>query len=282
LICISVATRVLHQQKNKMKGHFAAVIFTLFCRYSIHAFAPRAGILQHTRSVNLQGQVTIRQIFSKLHESRLDEKTVSTSKSDVTDEITANQQSGFNYGDFAKQNPFLNNLGIASAKTLAADLLAQVVIAQTPIADIDWQRSFLFGTFGLIYSGGFQYLYQVQVFKKLFDVDAFTSQPWAEKLKDGPGLKALAAQTAVDLTVLTLIYLPSFYIFKAGVFSGSSTDLSTWVSSGFDTYKQNFAKDEFDLIRVWLPADLVCFSVPLYLRLPARHVGKSYTEHNCN
>jgi hypothetical protein len=263
---------VLHQEKNKMKGHFTAVIFIIFCSYSIHAFAPRAGILQHTRLVNLQSKVTIRQIYLQLHESRLDEKTIPTSKSDVTNEIIANQQSGFNYGDFAKQNPFLNNLGIASTKTLAADLLAQVVIAQTPIADIDWQRSLLFGTFGLIYSGGFQYLYQVQVFKKLFDVDAFTLQPWADKLKDGPGLKALAAQTALDLTVLTLIYLPSFYIFKAGVFSGGSTDLSIWVSSGFDTYKQNFAKDEFDLIRVWLPADLVCFSVPIYLRLPVRHI----------
>ena len=37
-------------------------------------------------------------------------------------------------------------------------------------------------------------------------------------------------------------------------------------------YQTNFAKDEFDLLRVWLPADIVCFSVPLYLRLPVRHV----------
>ena len=120
-------------------------------------------------------------------------------------------------------------------------------------------------------TGAFQYWYQVNIFKKLFDVDKFTSQSWSDKLKDKEGLKSLFAQTAVDLTVLTLIYLPTFYVFKAGVFSGSA-DPSVWLSSGLDSYSANFAKDEFDLLRVWAPADLICFSVPLYLRLPVRHV----------
>lgn len=111
----------------------------------------------------------------------------------------------------------------------------------------------------------------MQVFKKIFDVDKFTSQSLSEKLEDGPGLLALGAQTALDLTILTFIYLPTFYIFKAGLFSGSM-DPSVWTSSGLESYSTNFSKDEFDLIRVWLPADLVCFSVPLYLRLPVRHI----------
>lgn len=178
---------------------------------------------------------------------------------------------GFSYANFAQQYPFANNVAIATAKTAAADLLAQVVIAQTPIDAVDWTRVLLFASFGAVYLGGFQYLYQVQVFKRLFDVDAFTTQPWADKLRDGPGLRALAAQTALDLTVLTLVYLPTFYVFKAAVFSGTA-DPSVWVGSGIGSYQQNFAKDELDLIRVWLPADLICFSVPLYLRLPVRHV----------
>lgn len=168
------------------------------------------------------------------------------------------------------ENPFANNIAIATTKTGLADLIAQVVIAQTPVAEIDYERSLLFCGFGAIYLGGFQFLYQVNIFKKLFDVDAFTSQPWEDKFKDEDGLKSLAAQTALDLTVLTLIHLPTFYIFKAGVFSGS-LDPSVWTSSGIETYQQNFAKDEYDLIRVWLPADLVCFPLPLYLRLPARY-----------
>lgn len=173
------------------------------------------------------------------------------------------------YVRFAKEYPFINNFIIASLKTTAADLLAQIVIAQTPIAEVDFQRSLLFCAFGGVYSGAFQYMYQVQIFKKIFDVDKFTSQSWSQKLKDVPGIQALAAQTTLDLTVLTLVYLPAFYIFKASVFSGMS-DPSAWFHAGFDTYATNFGKDEADLLKVWLPADLICFSVPLYLRMPVR------------
>lgn len=56
-----------------------------------------------------------------------------------------------------------NNLMIATTKTAAADLLAQIVIAQTPLSEVDLQRSFLFCMFGCLYLGAFQYLYQVQV-----------------------------------------------------------------------------------------------------------------------
>jgi len=194
-------------------------------------------------------------------------------KNDDEDDMTMQTEKAFsfNYATFAQEYPFANNVGIATVKTAAADLLAQTVIAHTPLDAIDWQRSLLFCLFGATYLGGFQYLYQVNIFKKMFDVDKFTSQSWGDKLQDGPGLKALAAQTALDLGVLTAIYLPTFYIFKASVFSGS-LDPSVWFQSGFSNYQMNFAKDEFDLIRVWLPADLICFSVPLYLRLPVRHV----------
>ncbi len=43
-----------------------------------------------------------------------------------------------------------------------------------------------------------------------------------------------------------------------------------WVHSGLSSYSTNFKKDAYDVIRVWGPADLLCFSVPLYLRLPVR------------
>jgi Mpv17 / PMP22 family len=184
--------------------------------------------------------------------------------------IPENEQ-GFSYGDFAKRFPFANNIMIATAKTAAADLIAQTLIAQTPITQLDVPRSLLFCLFGAVYLGGFQYLYQVQIFKRLFNIDKFTSQSWPEKLRDGPGLRALAAQTILDLTVLTVVYLPTFYIFKASIFSGS-LDPTVWFSTGIGQYTSHFAQDEWDLIRVWLPADLVCFSVPLYMRLPVRHV----------
>ena len=269
-----------------MTNFFAASFLLLTtCAQSVHGFAP----YDARPTMNLLRKGRSSGDF-QLFESRSDKRVGTVTRPVVDDLLTKKfasigaaaplvkeetqsetEESGFNYGDFAKKYPFSNNVAIASTKTAAADLIAQVVIAHTPIANIDYERSLLFFTFGAVYSGAFQYFYQVNIFKKLFDVDAFTSQPWVDKLKDEEGLKALAAQTALDLVVLTLIYLPTFYIFKAGLASGSM-DPSVWASSGIDTYTTNFAKDEFDLIRVWLPADLVCFSVPLYLRLPVRHV----------
>jgi len=235
------------------------LVISLICLRSVYSFAP-------LHSLQL-GYLQKDQLFSNQAGSHFD---FSLDQS-VSDEVIECDAGGLSYGEFAKNYPFANNIAIATVKTAMADLLAQVVIGQTPIAEVDVARSLLFCGFGAIYLGGFQYLYQVNIFKKIFDVDAFTSQPWADKVKDEDGLKALAAQTALDLTVLTLIYLPTFYIFKAGVFSGSM-DPSVWASSGIENYQENFSKDEFDLIRVWLPADLVCFSVPLYLRLPVRHI----------
>lgn len=181
------------------------------------------------------------------------------------------REGNYSYIKFAKDYPFANNVGIATVKTAAADLLAQTAIAGIPVTEIDLQRSLLFCLFGALYLGAFQCAYQVNIFKKLFDVDSFTNKAWSEKLQDMPGLKALGAQTGLDLSVLTLIYLPTFYIFKASIFS-ASVDPSAWFETGIDNYQMNFSKDEADLLKVWLPADLVCFSVPLYLRLPVRHV----------
>ena len=60
-------------------------------------------------------------------------------------------------------------------------------------------------------------------------------------------------------------------MFKAAVFSGA-WDAQKWTSEGVGAYCTNWNKDVYDLVRVWGPADLLCFSVPLYLRLPIRHI----------
>ena len=255
-------TKGAPNNKCNMKGIYSTALLAALSVGYVEAFSPIASTNRSLKKVRQNPQIS-----APIHTESKTRKSNFQLHGSVPEEQTAS----FSYGEFAKQNPFANNIAIATTKTAAADLLAQTVIAHTPIADIDWQRSLLFCAFGAIYLGGFQYLYQVNVFKKLFDVDKFTSLSWADKLKDEEGLKALAAQTALDLTVLTLIYLPTFYIFKAGVFSGTM-DPSVWTSTGIENYTNNFAKDEFDLLRVWFPADIVCFSVPLYLRLPVRHV----------
>ena len=42
--------------------------------------------------------------------------------------------------------------------------------------------------------------------------------------------------------------------------------------AGLGLYKDNFVTDNKAMLSVWLPADIIVFSVPLYLRLPIRHV----------
>jgi len=61
--------------------------------------------------------------------------------------------SSWSYAEFAQTYPNVNNIGIATIKTASADLLAQVAIAHTPVSDIDWERAFLFCTFGAVYLG---------------------------------------------------------------------------------------------------------------------------------
>ena len=179
---------------------------------------------------------------------------------------------GFSYIAFAKTYPAANNLIIATIKTSAADLVAQCAIERKSFSEIDWKRNAVFCLFGAAYLGCFQYWYQVNVFKRLFpNVERFTSQPWAAKLSDVPGLISLAGQCAIDIGVLSLLYLPTFYCFKEFVYSDSWSPMG-WFTGGTSKWMNNFSKDVPDVFKVWLPADLVCFSVPLFLRLPVRHV----------
>ena len=136
------------------------------------------------------------------------------------------QTSSNAYIQFSKENPLVNSVAIASCKTAAADVLAQTFLGggggTTPWTEWDVPRTALFFVFGGLYSGAFQYYYQVNVFQQLFpNVDSFTQQSWREKLQDTEGLKSLAGQTMVDLLVLTALYLPAFYVFKATVFQDS-------------------------------------------------------------
>jgi hypothetical protein len=180
--------------------------------------------------------------------------------------------SSFSYAAFAKTFPFANNIIIATVKTSAADLMAQCVLEGKPLGEVDWKRNLVFCLFGAAYLGGFQYLYQVNVFKRVFsNAEAFTKQTLVAKLKDGPGLLSLAAQCVTDLTILVFIYLPTFYVFKESVFS-DSWSFSDWVSAGVGKYQNNFSSDAAATIKVWGPVDVVCFSAPMYLRLPLRHV----------
>jgi|TARA_B100000475_G_scaffold93693_1_gene67876 hypothetical protein len=111
----------------------------------------------------------------------------------------------------------------------------------------------------------------VNIFSKVFTSTArFTSESLAEKARDVDGLVQLAFQIALNLTILSVVYLPTFYLFKALFFSDCG--LASCFSDAWATYTSNLETDLPALIRCWAPADLVCFSVPLYLRIPIRHL----------
>lgn len=58
---------------------------------------------------------------------------------------------------FAKENPFVFQLGVATAKTSAADLVAQIVAERKSLDEVDWKRNAIFVVFGFAYLGAFQY-----------------------------------------------------------------------------------------------------------------------------
>ena len=142
------------------------------------------------------------------------------------------------------------------------------------VSEVDWKRNAVFCLFGGAYLGLFQYWYQINIFKRLFpaSVERFTALPIKEKLTDVPGLKALAGQTVLDVSMLSFVYLPTFYSFKAGVFDKEGVGPVGWVKTGTGQWMNNFSSDAVKIVQFWTPVDIVCFSIPLYLRLPVRHI----------
>ncbi|CAH0375601.1 unnamed protein product, partial [Pelagomonas calceolata] len=136
------------------------------------------------------------------------------------------------YGQWAKDNAAANGIIIGAFKTAAADLMAQVSDSES---DFDLKRNLLFFAFGGAYLGAFQYWYQVNIFKRIFTAtERFTSQSLEKKLKDTEGLIQLAMQIALNLTILSCVYLPTFYLFKA-VFFGDC-GLASCFGESWGTY----------------------------------------------
>lgn len=172
---------------------------------------------------------------------------------------------------FPKNNPINFNLMVATAKTSAADIVTQTTVEGK--SDIDWRRNASFAVFGFIYLGGFQYFLQVNMFRRWFPgMERFTRLSIAEKLRDGPGLRTALKQIFFDCFIhLPFMYYPTFYIVKQAVQS-DDTHPTDVLKHGLTKYVDNFVPDQTAMLSVWFPADFVIFSVPLWLRLPTRHV----------
>ncbi|KAL3806540.1 hypothetical protein ACHAXA_006593 [Cyclostephanos tholiformis] len=174
---------------------------------------------------------------------------------------------------FAERNPFLFQLGVATTKTSAADIMVQVVVDRRNFDDIDYKRNAIFVVFGFAYLGGFQYWLMVNQFSKWFPTrQRFAKLSLSEKLKDRAGMIDAARMVAFDVFVhLPLLYFPSYYACKE-IVTGETWNPIDWVRNGCEKYWNNKEEDLTAMIRLWGPVDCIQFSMPIHYSMPFRHI----------
>jgi len=171
---------------------------------------------------------------------------------------------------FPKRKPFVTNLIVATVKTAAADLVIQKAEGKD-WNDIDWKRLGVFTVFGFAYLGGAQWFVYVTVFTRLCpNAVRFSNLTWAEKLKDKAGQRDLVKQVLLDNFVhYTFIYFPVFYTFKE-LIQGDGLSIDTF-KNAMKKYWGNVVPDNAAIWGLWIPADLLIYAVPVWMRLPLNH-----------
>lgn len=174
---------------------------------------------------------------------------------------------------FPQKNPFAFQLIVATGKTSAADLVAQVVAEGKTFDEIDWKRNGIFVVFSFAYLGGFQWWLMVTKYRQWFPtMDSFAKLTFAQKLKDKAGLIDAAKMVVFDLVVhLPMIYFPTYYTVKEFV-SMKSYNPIDWVQDGCTKYSKNMKEDLSAMIKLWGPSDCVQFVLPMHIRMPFRHM----------
>lgn len=174
---------------------------------------------------------------------------------------------------FAKRSPFVFQLGVATGKTMGADLLAQMAAEGKSLGEVDWKRNGIFVVFGFAYLGCFQYWLMVTKYRHWFPtMDRFAKLPFAQKLKDTAGILDAIKMVIFDVTVhLPMIYFPVYYSVKELV-SGTSWNPIDWISDGVSSYAGNVKEDLTAMIQLWGPSDCIQFVLPLHIRMPFRHM----------
>ena len=174
---------------------------------------------------------------------------------------------------FAERHPFMFQLGVATAKTSAADFMVQVVVEKKQWDELDYKRNGIFVVFGFAYLGGFQYWLMVNKFSKWFPTRArFATLSLSEKLKDTAGMIDALKMVAFDVFIhLPLIYFPCYYTCKE-IVTGTSWNPIDWVKDGVTKYWNNKEEDCLAMIKLWGPSDCIQFSMPIHISMPFRHM----------
>ena len=112
--------------------------------------------------------------------------------------------------DLIRREPFKSALVVTTAKTVAADLLVQLVVERQ---EWDPRRTALFGAFGLLYQGAAQYAVVNIILERMFP---------------GQLTRAVIAKCALMNGLADpLLFLPTFYIFKETIGTAQRPNLST-------------------------------------------------------
>jgi hypothetical protein len=173
---------------------------------------------------------------------------------------------------FCERNPFIFQLGVATLKTMAADLMAQTIGEGKSLSEVDIRRNAVFVVFGFGYLGCFQYWIMVNKYRQWFpSMDRFAKLSIAEKMKDKGGMMDAMKMVLFDVCIhLPLMYFPSYYTVKELVV-GDSWNPADWVRDGVTKYSKNIREDLAAMIKLWGPSDCIQFMLPVHIRMPFRH-----------
>lgn len=151
-----------------------------------------------------------------------------------------------------KNQPFMVSLVTNTCKTVIADIIAQKIVERKK--HIDGRRTCVFGTFGLIYLGGWQHILFHRMFSRIEYIMHYSN---VSKVYQSCFL------TFLDMGIHTpLMYFPAFYTIK-------SISENKTIDDVVEMYKINICQDLMSLWKLWIPAQAFNFMfVPLYLRMP--------------
>lgn len=156
-------------------------------------------------------------------------------------------------------------------KTAFADVLVQTQVEGKDWETIDRKRVGVFGAFGLIYQGWFQYYVYVKFMGRVLWPRAgkFARKSLADKLRDRKGCRDLVQQIAFDqLLYMPFVWYSSFYIFKDAIMNEPES-VRAVVRNGLREHSKNFKEDVLTSWKLWIPCNMINFAfMPLWGRIP--------------
>eukprot|EP00511_Aplanochytrium_stocchinoi_P007611 CAMPEP_0204850590 /NCGR_PEP_ID=MMETSP1347-20130617/8439_1 /ASSEMBLY_ACC=CAM_ASM_000690 /TAXON_ID=215587 /ORGANISM="Aplanochytrium stocchinoi, Strain GSBS06" /LENGTH=231 /DNA_ID=CAMNT_0051993673 /DNA_START=303 /DNA_END=998 /DNA_ORIENTATION=- len=168
------------------------------------------------------------------------------------------------------RHPFAFGVGFTVVKTAAADMVVQSFVEGKALEAIDYRRTAIFSSFGLVYLGAWQYFLYNKIMPRLCpNAPAFISKSFREKLADGPGKRDLAKQLFLENGINNpVLYFPTFYTLKE-MMESNDPDVTRAFPIGLAKYSDNFWEDFTSIMRVWMPVQLFNFSFsPMWFRVP--------------